>query len=183
MRPGHPEGSMRTSLKPARALYVAIIPLVLLAAGCRLVGSGTLEQIPSVNAREAREGPGVSVNVYRADPGDAWPPAGKLAIWLRATDFPTINCGVQCTYLELRNPPIEYRSCDELINERAPLIPQDQEGLELIGRVDIDNEHAINEVLLIDDIPENRSATWVLTDSGIGSYIPIRCGKVSITSP
>jgi hypothetical protein len=163
------------------------------AAGCQHAGSGTLGYVPSTFHLSARTGPVVFIDVYRPEPGDAVIPEGKLAFHLRAEGFPEINCGVQCTYLVLRRlstasqpaegPPAAFRTCEELSAVSQPQIPRDQPGLQEVGRVEIGDDHAIGEVLLVEDTPENWNATWVLTDEGLGGYIAIRCGKVVVTPP
>jgi hypothetical protein len=164
-----------------------------LAAGCRHVGSGALDPVPSVPHYSAQTGPAVTVDVFRGTPEESWPPQGKLVLWLRARGFPEINCGVQCDYLELRrlatssqqtgNPPEEFRACDELINASDTVIRRAQPGVEPIGRVPIGADGTINALLLIEDTPENLAATWVLTDETIGGYNAIRCGKVIVSAP
>jgi hypothetical protein len=180
-------------------IVLALIPLAALAAGCRYVGSGALNPLPNSSIQEpaAWQGPAVTVGVFRGSTGEAWPPEGKLAFWVRASGFPQIRCGLQCTYLELRrlaradepnaSPPmkyIQYRTCEELINQAGgPMIYWRQPGMELIGNVNIGADGTINQWLLVDDTPDNWNATWVLTDWGYAGLVPIRCGKVIVSPP
>jgi hypothetical protein len=174
-------------------IVVALVPLMALAAGCRYVGSGALGLVPSAQDYAAKAGPAVTVDVFRGTPGESWPPQGKLVFWLRARDFPRIRCGgeQQCALKLQRlatssqqagNPPFEYRTCEELIDARAPLISWDQPGLELVGMVDHPGG-VINALLLVDDTPENRAATWVLTETSLTADEPLRCGKVIVSPP
>jgi hypothetical protein len=135
----------------------------------------------------------VHVDVFRRGPGDSWPPAGKIALLLRAENFPDLSCGVQCTYLEFRrlaradepdaNPPLQYRqyrTCEELIDANGAQIYWRQPGMEFIGNVNVSADGVINQWLLVDDTPENWTATWVLTDWGLVGLTPIRCGRMTV---
>jgi len=178
---------------PRVAAFAVLAIVALLAAACEQVGSGALGFVPSTLHLSARSGPVVTIDVYRPGPEDAWAPEGKLVFHLRAEGFPSINCGVQCTYLVLRRlstaseptegPPFAFRTCEELNSVGQPQIPRDQPGLQEIGNVEIGDDHAMSEVLLVDDTPENWNATWVLTDEGLGGYVPIRCGEVVVAQP
>jgi hypothetical protein len=174
-------------------LVVALVPLMALAAGCRYVGSGALGLVPSAQDYAAGAGPAVTVDVFRGTPGESWPPQGKLVFWLRARDFPRIRCGgeQQCALQFFRlatssqqagNPPFEYRTCEELINASAPLIGFNQPGLERIGEVR-HPDGVINALLVVDDTPENRAATWVLTETSLTAWEPLRCGNVTVSPP
>ena len=192
--------------------------MLALASGCRVVGSGTLGYVPAGASRgpwsyvqpvqpAANSGSPVTVQVFRPVPGDTWPPAGTLGLWLHADNMPALAVNVgdlkrqlytdeqiyertRTLYLirlhgalEEANPEFaQYRSCDELLSH-----PERQGTVwvgPLLGEIAFNPDGPLDALITIDDTPENRQTSWVLATSSWGlqgQRTAIRCGTITLT--
>ncbi len=180
---------MRILRRSATAVLVMAVVLVL-ASGCRLVGSGTLGSLPNAHVYYAVHGSAVTVEVFRPAPGDAWPPAGQLGLRLRAENIPDIGCWrapwfedcsdswrstVYLARLRLSSEPTspdynwEYpSSCDPYQNPDLPL-PLVR-AKEYRGPLVVTPDGFLDAFLTIDDTPDNWQASWVLTTAALPVY-------------
>jgi hypothetical protein len=170
-----------------------LVPLTALAAGCRLVGSGTLDYVPAAERPSpyvyrcpepgawycwpaATNGSTVTMRVFQPDPGDAWPPPGQLGIWLKADRIPFLYnpfISGDLSWLALvrlpqvtDSPELQVpRDCAGL-GATAGFVLVDGEGSNRVGRVIVNDDRTLSAWLTVPDTPENRHASWVLaTDS------------------
>jgi hypothetical protein len=179
---------MRRLTRPPVVLLVAT---ALLAAGCRLVGSGTLDYVPNNFPDEpaATSGSVATIQAFRAEPGDAWPPFGTIALWVRADDIPELRIGYDNLYLvrlwgaqETTPESMGNRICAELAASDNPgrvWLAYDEL---VIGNLDVGDDRAVSEVLLVDDdkLPGGE-LSWVLA-SNDAEYTgqAIRCGTMTV---
>jgi hypothetical protein len=172
------------------------------AGGCRLVGSGTLGLLDRpANFSAARSGSPMTVEVFRPDPGDAWPPQGQLGLKLHAENIPDfymfcqepwMNCaGVTGRVYLLLTPP-SVRGCDPLpydVITGMPAVVSHRDSTsgtgKGVGPIVLTADRVLNAFLTIDDTPENRQATWWLTSephpNGVAEAL--RCGTISVAPP
>jgi hypothetical protein len=170
-------------------IVVALVPMMALAAGCRLVGSGTLDYVPAAERPSGYEyqcpepgawycwpaatnGSTVTMRVFRPDPGDGWPPPGQLGIWLKADRIPFLSnpfSAGDLSWLALvrlpqvtDNPELQVpRDCAGLAATNG-FVLVDGEGSNRVGRVIVNDNRTLNAWLTVPDTPETRQASWVL---------------------
>ncbi len=181
-----------------------MVAMLALASGCRLIGTGTLGYAPGgrygVCAQPAAtSGSPVTMRVFGRDPGDTWPPPDTLGVWLHADNFPAlVNCGEPSwphTLLLVRLfAPSEqfdpqntnaFRSCDELnsrLDSGTGAYVDAGTRYHRYGPISVNPDEPMDALLTIDDIPENREASWVLATKDFGDQLlakPLRCGTVT----
>ena len=187
--------------------------MLALASGCHSVGSGTLGYVTNVQVDPiihlpaqpaAISGSAVTVEVFRHDPGDTWPPPGQLGLWLHADSIPVFQAPLPAddpwlrtvTLVRLLGPSEkvtgampEFRNCDE-IKGTGEIWTFGHE----FGRFGLSPDPAkagtfapdrtLSALVTIDDTAENWQASWVLATEGTGllhtSYA-IRCGTITLT--
>jgi hypothetical protein len=171
---------------------VVLVPSMALAAGCQLVGSGTLNYVPVAypagtsgpDEPAATSGSIATIHAFRRDPGDAWPPQGKVALWVRAENIPPLRTAPdESVYLMRLFAPQEaapayggVRTCGELAANtgRLPFYPA-----LVIGHLRIGDDRTLNQVVLADDTPEVRQSSWaIVNNDAFYSGQAIRCGEM-----
>ena len=165
------------------ALLVTTLAVAAFAMGCRLVGSGTLDRINcdprSGDCLPASTGSLVTVHVFRAAPGDAWPPPGRLGVSLRVEQIPSRDGQESLPTLVLLR--LIDRNCRQLgLNSLFVL------GENRVGAVNIASDRTLNALLVVDDTPENLQTSWVLATEAVSPSpygTPIRGGAISLDPP
>jgi hypothetical protein len=189
------------------ALLVVTIAVLALASGCRLVGSGTLDYVPPAERPSKYEGAGcpepgawycepaathgspVTIRIFRAEPGDAWPPPGMLGVWLHADQIPLVDNPygggdpslLILAPLSMQSPVADQRqaqNCSELALTTGRVDLFDFR----FPRVRVNADRTLNAWLTVADTPEYRHAWWVLAGEGlITPYsFAIRCGTAPV---
>jgi hypothetical protein len=191
-----------SSLRRSATTLLVMVALLAVASGCRVVGSGTLELLDRpANLSAARSGSPMTVEVFRPDPGDAWPPEGQLGLKLHAENIPDfhmfceepwMNCAGVTGRLYLLLTPPSVRGCDpppyDVITGAPDLVSHRDstsgtgKGL---GPIVLTADRVLNAFLAIDDTPENRQATWWLTSEPWpnGGAYALRCGTITVARP
>jgi hypothetical protein len=207
---------MNRLIPPSAVLLLAAVAA--LAAGCRLVGSGTLDYVPAAERPSpfiyqcpepgawycypaATNGSPVEMKVFRAEPGDAWPPPGMLGISLRAQQIPFLAPAMNVTdrdplaalvLVRLPEVPREgwptVQSCAELDSTEGVVRVWDDNR---IGAVTVNPDRTLTAFLAVPDTPENWQASWVLATDALNPFArgmaapgyAIRCGAVSVPPP
>jgi len=163
------------------------------ASGCRLVGSGTLGYVPNPDEPAASSGSVATIHAYRADPDDAWPPPGTLALWVRADHIPPASVGLGSPpqpalmyltrlfgALEPVRPGLgEYRTCEDMVTAGGRALSL----AHVVASLHVGDDGIIGQVVLVDDTPENREASWVIaaaTGRAWPYFGPIRCGALTV---
>ncbi len=194
--------------RSATALLVMAAVLVL-ASGCRFVGSGTMGYVPagqygSFLQPAANSGSPVSVQVFRPDARDTWPPPGQLGLWLHADNMPALVLwpetmpAIHDLYLvrlygpseQANREGLQFRSCEELNSPlpsgefRNGAVSSDRSHT--LGKIYVNPDQPVDALVTIDDTPENREASWVLAVrppqrfwQEFGGYA-IRCGTITV---
>lgn len=155
---------------------LAILALALtsaLAASCTLVGQGDLHVSNDLSGIGADN---TTLRAYAPDPGDAFPPAGYLTLYVKGDDFGLPPSYGMNGYLYLVRTDLE---CPQ--SEGAP------EGFNLsdvtiVGIVTVTNG-SVNQFLTMQDSPANRQSRWALIEiNELAGYEPLhlahRCGTV-----
>ncbi len=173
-----------SSLRRSATTLLVMVAMLVLASGCRLVGSGTLGYVPNPDESAATSGSVATIHAFRPNPGDAWPPPRMLALWVRADHIPQLNAGVApgsaaVYFWRLKNDLPEYgmpRTCEEIPAQGLIVL------LKPAWALHIGEDRTVNEVLLVDDTPENQDASWVIAreTSNYGWFVPIRCGALPV---
>ncbi len=164
-----------------------MVAVFVLASGCRLVGSGTLGYVSvSVpNEPAATTGSVATVQVFRPDPGDAWPPPAKLGIWVRADHIPPARTGYEGLNLvrlfgpeEPTRGALSSRTCDELTAKNSGRVYQYPD---MVFPLHVGDDRVINEVLLVDDLPLFQDLSWVIANNdAMYTGQAIRCGRLTV---
>jgi hypothetical protein len=157
-----------------RIAVIAIAGLALFAAGCRLVGQGDL------HIANDESGIGADNTIFRAfvsDPGDAFPPAGYLNIFVRGDDFGRApNYGMN-GYLYLVSTD---EQCPQ--SEGAPETFTLNE-VEIVGIATV-TDGTVNQFFLTQDTAAARAPRWALIelfdlDGYPGEHLIERCGAIT----
>lgn len=154
--------------------FLALAIFGLAAAGCTLVGQGTLQ----ISNDESGLGvDNTTLYAFAADTGDPFPPAGFLALFVKGDDFGQPPSYGMNSYLYLVRTNL---ACPQ--SEGAP------EGFALsdvtiVGVVTVTNG-SVNQFLLMPDAPSARQSRWGLMDvlelAGYpGLHRLYRCGTVT----
>ncbi len=184
-----------TSRRHSATALLVMAAVLVLASGCRLVGSGTLGYVPNPDERAATSGSVATIHAYRADPDDAWPPPGTLALWVRAENIPPASVGFgignspppALMYLvrlfgavePVRPDMGEYRTCEEMVAAGGRIVSPSH----VIASLHVGDDRVISEAVLVDDTPENRDASWVITAATARAFVylsPLRCGALTV---
>jgi hypothetical protein len=200
---------MNRLIPPSVVLLLAAVAV--LAAGCRLVGSGTLDYVPAAERPSpfiyqcpepgawycypaATNGSPVEMKVFRAEPGAAWPPPGMLGISLLADRIPFIDPvavvpeGLS-TLVLVRLPEVPregsptVRTCAELVSTDGIVRVWETNR---VGAVRVNDDRTLTAFLTVPDTGENWQASWVLVTEAnpmVGHGYVIRCGSVSVPPP
>jgi hypothetical protein len=151
----------------------ALIVLALVAVACRQVGYGDL--------RVANDLSGIGrdntwLRAYSPDPGDAWPPAGYVNLWVKGDDFGHPPAYGMNGYLYLVRTGV---ACP--MAEGAPEV-FNLNDVTIVGIVTV-RSGGVDQFLLMADAPADREATWALIEtgefSGGGGHFIQRCGTVT----
>jgi hypothetical protein len=162
----------RIALRPRLALLALAIGATL-AASCTLVGQGDLHVSNDLSGIGADN---TTLRAYAPDSGDAFPPPGYLALFVKGDDFGRPPSYGMNGYLYLVSTNM---ACPQ--SEGAP------EGFNLsdvtvVGIVTVTNG-SVNQFLTMQDTPANRQANWALIEiNEFAGYEPLhlahRCGAV-----
>ncbi len=155
---------------------IALAALSLAAAGCHQVASGHL------NVANDLSGLGQDNTIFRAyvaDPGDVWPPAGFVNIYVRGDDFGSPPSYGMNGFLYLVRTSL---ACPE--SEGAPETFE-LSDVTIVGVITVVNG-SVSQFVTMQDTPVNREPTWALIDipelSGFPSeHLIFRCGTVTWT--
>jgi hypothetical protein len=157
-------------------LAVAVLSLAAVSAACREVGRGDLR------VQNDLSGIGRDNTIFRAyapEPGDAWPPAGQLSLYVRGDDFgspPSYGMNGFVYLVRTGNP------CPQSEGRPETFTLGD---VTIAGVVTVTNG-TVNQFLIMPDTPANRQSTWALIDIGAlqdfpGEHFIRRCGTVTWT--
>ncbi len=168
------------SAEPRRASRFTRIALLMFAVAgvaamsCTIVGQGHL------NVSNDLSGLGADNTTFRAfapDPGDAWPPAGFVDLFVKGDDFGVPPAYGMNGYLYLARTNL---ACPQ--SEGAP------EGftladVTLTGVITVTNG-SVNQNVTMQDTPTNRQSHWALLEinelAGFpGLHLLHRCGEVT----
>ncbi len=167
---------------PRRASVLSRFALVLLigaglaAASCTLVGQGTLHVANDLS------GLGADNTIFRAfapDPGDPWPPAGFVNLFVKGDDFGQPPSYGMNGYLYLAHTGLD---CPQ--SEGAPETFT-LADVTLAGIVTVTNG-SVNQNLTMQDTGANRQGHWALIEMNElagypGQHLIHRCGAVTWT--
>ncbi len=142
----------------------------------------------------ATSGSVATVALFSAEPGDAWPPPGKLGISVEAERIPFIVQPLFTPYEGLWNlvlvrlPAPTGRSEGTVIRNCAELESTgglvDVQGSHRMGTMKVGDDRTLSALLTVDDTPENRQASWVLASESFGwgtQGYAVRCGTTTLT--
>jgi hypothetical protein len=168
---------MALGIRRHRSWWFALPALVLLAlaaVACRQVGYGDL--------RVANDLSGIGrdntwIRAFVADPGDVWPPAGYVNLWVKGDDFGRPPAYGLDGYLYLVRSDA---ACPQ--SEGAPEVFR-LSDVTIVGIVTV-KLGSVDQFLLMQDAPANRQATWALIETGEfpdtgGGHLILRCGGVT----
>lgn len=163
----------RISTRSRLAIGALIIGSIF-AASCTLVGQGDLRVANDLSGIGADN---TTLKAFAPDPGDVFPPAGYLTLFVKGDDFGLPPSYGMNGYLYLVRTDLE---CPQ--SEGAP------EGFNLsdvtiVGVVTVTNG-SVNQFLTMPDIPSTRQARWALIEiNEFAGYQPLhlaqRCGAVT----
>jgi hypothetical protein len=175
-----------------------MVAILALATGARCVGSGRLELLHESGEPAATSGSAVTVEVFRPNPGDAWPAPGQLGLRLHAENIPAFAPNADPVpgprpntmwLIRLYGPaeelpalPWSYRSCDEIKGDGIV-----STGIKGAHTITLTPARVLDALITIDDTPENWRASWVLTTMDnfanfAGAYA-VRCGTITVPPP
>ena len=168
--------SRRHSSVLSRLGLVLLVGAGLVAASCTLVGQGHLSVANDLS------GIGADNTIFRAfapDPGDAWPPAGTVNIFVRGDDFGQPPSYGMNSYLYLAHTGL---NCPQ--SEGAPEAFT-LANVTLAGIVTVTNG-SVNQNITVADTGANRQSHWALIEinelAGYpGQHLIHRCGTVTWT--
>jgi hypothetical protein len=145
-------------------------------ASCRLVGQGDLHVANDLS------GIGQDNTVLRAyapDPGEPWPPAGFVNLFVKGDDFGKPPSYGLNSYL--------YLARTDAVCPQSEGMPESFElsDVTLLGIVTVVNG-SVNQFVTMEDTPANRQARFVLMevtelDGYPGEHLIHRCGTVTWT--
>ena len=163
---------MLRRLSTPRFAVVVVLAAAVLAASCQLVGSGDLHVQNDLSGLGEDN---TTFEAFVADPGDAWPPPGELAIWVKGDDF---------------GSPPDYGMDGFLYVVRTELeCPMSEGAPEVFELTDVDivgvasvRDGSVNQFFTMPDSSANRDPRWALIE--IGTVVPDghlihRCGTVT----
>lgn len=163
----------RLSRIPRLALLL-LVGAGVVAASCTLVGQGNLHVANDLSGLAIDN---TTLRAYAPDPGDAWPPAGYVSLWITGDDLGSppaygMNGFVYLVRTDLACPQAEgapetFRLSDVVI----------------AGVITVTNG-SVNQFLAMQDTPANRQSRWALIDVGElegspGEHFIRRCGEVT----
>ena len=168
--------SRRRSSVFSRLGLVLLVGAGLAAASCTLVGQGHLSVANDLS------GIGADNTIFRAfapDPGDAWPPAGTVNIFVHGDDFGQPPSYGMNSYLYLAHTGLD---CPQ--SEGAPEAFT-LADVTLAGIVTVTNG-SVNQNITVADTGANRQSHWALIEinelAGYpGQHLILRCGVVTWT--
>jgi hypothetical protein len=156
------------------SLLVAIAVLGVAAAACELVGQGQLHVQNDLSGIGADN---TFLYAFEHETGDAWPPAGTLALAVQGDDFGRPpNYGMDGFLYLVRT------DLDCPMSEAAPEVFE-LDDVTIVGVVTITDGTA-NQMLSMPDDPAAREDTWALIELGPFSatepgHAISRCGTVT----
>ena len=165
---------LRRVPRPSRPALLLLVIAGLAAASCTLVGQGNLHVSNDLSGLAADN---TTLHAFAPDPGDAWPPAGYVNLWIKGDD--------------LGSPP-SYGMNGYVYLVRTDLACPQREGapetfrlsdVTIAGLVTVTNG-SVNQFLTMQDTPANRQSHWALIDIGEvsgfpGEHLIRRCGEVT----
>jgi hypothetical protein len=168
--------SLRRASRLSRFGLVLLIGAGLAAASCTLVGQGTLHVANDLS------GLGADNTIFRAfapDPGDPWPPAGFVNLFVKGDDFGQPPSYGMNGYLYLAHTGLD---CPQ--SEGAPETFK-LTDVTLAGIVTVTNG-SVNQNLTMQDTGANRQGHWALIEMNElagypGQHLIHRCGAVTWT--
>lgn len=158
------------------AFVAAALSFAAVVVACREVGRGDL------HVQNDLSGIGQDNTILRAyasDPGDPWPPAGQLNLYVHGDDFgapPSYGMN-GFLYLVRTSDP-----CPESEGRPETFMLSD---VTIVGVVTVTNG-TVNQFVTMPDTPASRQPTWALIDIGElqgfpGEHFIRRCGTVTWT--
>jgi hypothetical protein len=162
--------------RPGARVALVLVTLAAMAAAlaCREVGRGDLHVANDLS------GIGRDNTIFRAylsDPGEPWPPAGQLNLFVRGDDIGKPPSFGFNGYLYLVRTSM---ACPQ--SEGAPEVFH-LPDVTITGIVTVVNG-TVNQFVTMPDTPANRSGTWALiaideTPDTSGGHLISRCGTVT----
>jgi len=163
---------------PVRARFAIILlaAFAIAAASCSLVGQGPLHVANDLSGAGADN---TTLRAFAPGPGDAFPPPGWLSLFVKGDDFGQPTAYGMNGYLYLVRTNL---ACPQ--SEAAPetfTLAQ----VTITGLVTVTNG-SVNQFLLMQDTPANRTSNWALIEinelAGYpGEHFIHRCGEVTWT--
>ncbi len=162
----------------SHTLALRILVLVLgvgavFAASCTLVGSGKLNV---ANDQSGIGADNTTFSAYAADPGDAFPPAGQLAVFVRGDDFGRPPSYGMNGYLYL---VATSRTCPQSEGAPEAFVLGD---VAIHGIVTV-TDGSVNQFLLVPDALTSKAPRYALIEinelAGYpGQHLIHRCGQI-----
>jgi hypothetical protein len=172
-------------------MFVVLLAIAaMIATGCRLVGSGTLDYVEvegdsSAMGVAATSGSLATIQAFRAADGAEWPPPGQVAVVVRADHIPPISSDLAPERLSLvLLAPNE--TCGYLEFVQGGMMWVDSGGSQVIAPILAGDDRVIAEVVLVDaaKLPEGE-VSWAIanfrpTIGDVNAHRAIRCGTMTI---
>jgi hypothetical protein len=169
---------MRSPLR--RRYLLALAPMLfaaIVAASCTLVGQGHLNVANDLSGIGADN---TTLSAYVADPGEVWPPAGQINLFVKGDDF---------------GKPPSYGMQGYLYLVRTEAACPQSEGapesftlnqVTIAGIITVKNG-SVDQFVTMQDTASNRASRWALIEinelAGFpGEHLIHRCGTVTWTS-
>lgn len=160
-----------------RLALLALLGAGLLGVSCTVVGQGALHVSNDLSGIGADN---TTLHAYAPDPGDAFPPAGYVSLWVKGDDLGSppsygMNGYVYLVRTDLDCPMSEGRPETFTLGD-----------VTIVGVVTVTNG-SVNQFLTMQDTPANRQSHWALMDIGEvagypGEHLLRRCGEVTWSS-
>jgi hypothetical protein len=158
----------------SRLALVSLVITALAAASCTLVGQGNLHVANDLSGIGADN---TTLRAFAPDPGDPFPPAGYVNLFVKGDDFGVPPAYGMNGYLYLAHTDLDCPQ-SEGVPEAFTL-----NDVAIVGLVTVTNG-SVNQFLLMQDNPANRQANWALIEinelAGYpGAHLAHRCGTVA----
>jgi hypothetical protein len=156
---------------------LALLAGGLLAASCTLVGQGALHVSNDLSGIGADN---TTLHAYAPGPGDAFPPAGYVSLWVKGDDLGSppsygMNGYVYLVRTDLNCPMSEGRPETFTLGD-----------VTIVAIITVTNG-SVNQFVTMQDSGANRQSHWALMDIGEvagypGEHLLRRCGEVTWSS-
>lgn len=158
-----------------RCASIAVLAVAaVFAASCELVGSGKLNVANDLSGIGADN---TTFSAYAADPGDAFPPPGQLAVFVRGDDFGRPPSYGMNGYLYL---VATSKACPQSEGAPESFVLGD---VTIHGIVTVTGG-SVNQFLLVPDAPASKTPRYALIEinelTGYpGEHLIHRCGQIN----